>query len=154
MDATQIEGLIALFERSTLTELEYTEADSRLHLVRGKPVAPAASPTVPAPVCTVLAEPAPAPARSDMVAPQQWKIVAGLTGTFFTSPAPDEPAFINIGESIREGQTVGIIEAMKMLNSVESDRDARVVSIEVENGSLVEAGTVLVVLEPIASANV
>ncbi len=70
-------------------------------------------------------------------------IVAGLTGTFYRSPSPEAPPFVEVGDLVEEGQTIGLLEAMKMLTPVEADRAGRITAIGAENGALVTRGTVL-----------
>lgn len=70
-------------------------------------------------------------------------IVAGLTGTFYRSPSPEAPPFVEVGDFVEEGQTIGLLEAMKMLTPVEADRAGRIAAIGAENGALVTRGTVL-----------
>jgi biotin carboxyl carrier protein len=70
-------------------------------------------------------------------------IVAGLTGTFYRSPSPEAPPFVEVGDLVEEGQTIGLLEAMKMLTPIEADRAGRIAAIGAEDGALVTRGTVL-----------
>ena len=75
-------------------------------------------------------------------------IVAGLTGTFYRAPSPDAPLFVEIGDRVEEGQTIGLLEAMKMLNPIEADRAGRVIQILADDGALVTRGAPLIRLAP------
>jgi acetyl-CoA carboxylase biotin carboxyl carrier protein len=132
MDDALVDRLIALLHDSDLQEIEFEEGDIHIHLVKDGTVRPATSA---------------APARAsapEPVSPQSHSIVAGLTGTFYRSSSPDVPPFAEIGDRVEEGQTIGLLEAMKMLNPIEADRAGRVVSIAAEDGALVTRGGVLV----------
>ncbi|MGO3986527.1 biotin/lipoyl-containing protein [Pseudomonas sp. SAS7] len=137
MDKPLVERLVSLFENSALSEIEYSADGTRIRLVK------ASGQTVPEqPRLTEAQPPMPTPTRQS-----SWTIDAGLTGIFYRAPSPDEPTFVDVGTVIEEGQQVGIIEAMKMLNVLESERSGRVVRILVEDGASVEAGTPLFELQ-------
>ncbi len=146
MDWDLIERLIGLVERSRVTDLECTVAGTRVRIERHAG-AGAASVSVTAgrvepaksPAETPPARPAPEPPAAHTVA-------AGLFGTFYRSPAPGQPPFVSEGDAVEEGQTLAILEAMKMLNPVEADRAGRISRILVEDGVAVEAGTPLFIL--------
>lgn len=144
MDKPLVERLVSLLENSALSEIEYSSDGTRIRLVKASDQVGSEQPRLPeaqAPVAT--------PSRQS-----NWTIDAGLTGVFYRSPSPDEPAFVDIGTVVQEGQQVGIIEAMKMLNVLENERSGRVVRILVEDGASVEAGTPLFELEPVEDSNV
>ncbi|PYB78886.1 biotin carboxyl carrier domain-containing protein [Pseudomonas sp. LB-090624] len=133
MDKHLVERLVSLIENSALSEIEYSAGGTRIRLVRESGQ-------------TVPMQPRPPEAQSSMATTTRqssWTIDAGLPGIFYRAPSPDESAFVDVGTAIEEGQQVGIIEAMKMLNVLESDRSGRVVRILVEDGASVEAGTPL-----------
>ncbi len=140
MNQVFIEGLLDLFERSALAELEYSEGDSRIRLVKHPSASPAPQPSAPVP-----ARPA-APSSQAPEAALQHVIRAGLAGLFFRRPAPDRPAFVSVGDLVEEGQTLGILEAMKTLNPIEADRAGRIAEIKPEDGASVEPGAPLFVL--------
>lgn len=134
MDDALLDRLVALLHDTGLREIDYEEGDIHIRLVKDgdggiRPSAPAAP---------VLA------ATPDPVASQGHAIVAGLTGTFYRAPSPDAPPFLEIGDRVEEGQTIGLLEAMKMLNPVEADRAGIVTAITAENGALVTRGAVLI----------
>lgn len=105
--------------------------------------APAAAPAAPAPAPKPAAAPAPAaPAPVDGV-----EIASPMAGTFYRAPAPGEPAFVNEGDKVTAGQTIGIIEAMKLMNEIEAEVSGTVVKIVAENGKPVTPGQALVVIK-------
>lgn len=144
MEKPLVERLVSLLENSALSEIEYSAAGTRIRLVKES--------------CqTMPMQPRPPEAQSSMATPTRqssWTIDAGLTGIFYRAPSPDESAFVDVGNAIEEGQQVGIIEAMKMLNVLESDRSGRVVRILVEDGASVEAGTPLFELQSMEDTHV
>ncbi|WP_426935572.1 acetyl-CoA carboxylase biotin carboxyl carrier protein [Pseudomonas fulva] len=143
MDKPLVERLVSLLENGALSEIEYSAGGTRIRLVKAS-----------APVLTdQLWLPKAAPAASPR--PQSsWTIDAGLTGVFYRAPSPDETAFVEVGTVIREGQQVGIIEAMKMLNVLESQRGGRVVRILADDGASIEAGMPLFELQPLEDNHV
>lgn len=133
MDDALLSRLTTLLHDSGLKEIEFEEGDIHIHLVKDggigvKPRKPRAA-TVSAP---------PEPMRGG-----DHNIIAGLTGTFYRSPSPDVSPFVEIGDRIEEGQTIGLLEAMKMLSPIEADRAGIVVAIAAENGTLVTRGSLL-----------
>lgn len=136
MDDTLVDRLVALLHDSSLQEIEFEEGDIHIQLVKDGAVRPATQ-----------AVPARASA-SEPVSPQSHSIVAGLTGTFYRSSSPNVPPFVEIGDRVEEGQTIGLLEAMKMLNPIEADRAGRIVSIAADNGALVMRGATLFRLAP------
>lgn len=141
-----IEQLIKLAERFSVAELEYAEGSSRVRfslLVEGQALSPVtiASPQAAVAPSTASVQPAAAP-DSDTRA-----LTSSLSGVFYRSQAPGEPAFVQVGDVVTEGQTLAIIEAMKMLNPIEADRGGRVSAILYQDGDLVESGAPLFMLE-------
>ncbi len=143
MDLALIERLIDIFERSSLAELDYAEGGARLRLARdtGASAAPAPRPAAAA------AAPA-ASSASEPPAAAEHLLTAGIFGTFFRAPGPGQAPFVSEGDAVREGQTLAILEAMKVLNPVEADRAGRVARILAEDGATVEVGTPLFALAP------
>ncbi len=144
MDLALIERLIDIFERSSLAELDYAEGGARLRLARAAQD-PAAAAPAPRPEAAAPAVPAPPAHRSE---PAEHVLGAGIFGTFFRAPGPGQAPFVSEGDTVREGQTLAILEAMKVLNPVEADRAGRVARILAEDGATVEAGTPLFALAP------
>lgn len=140
MDPALVSHIVALFEASTLTELSFDHQGTRLHLSRNAP-APVDHPTHGLPtdgIPTFGLAPAPAPHL----------IRAGLAGTFFHRPAPDQPPFVQAGDLVAEGQTLALIEAMKMLLPVEADRPGRIADILLPDAAPTQPGTPLFRIDP------
>ena len=144
MDLRKIKKLIDLLEESNLAELEIKEGEEVVRLSRvPKNAAPAApAPAAPAPVA-IAAAPAPVAAAAE-TAPAASALPAGhvvkapMVGTFYASATPGTPAFAKVGQQVKAGETLGIIEAMKMFNQIEADVAGTVQAILVENGQPVE----------------
>jgi acetyl-CoA carboxylase biotin carboxyl carrier protein len=143
MDLRKIKKLIDLLEESNLAELEIKEGEEVVRLSRvpkntapvaAAPVAVAAAPVpVAAPATAAVAE---APAASAL--PAGHVVKAPMVGTFYASATPGTPAFVKVGQQVKAGETLGIIEAMKMFNQIEADVAGTVQAILVENGQPVE----------------
>ncbi|MFZ9147502.1 MAG: acetyl-CoA carboxylase biotin carboxyl carrier protein [Vulcanococcus sp.] len=155
LDHNQLRDLIALLGESDIQELKLEGDDFRLELRRNLPgvqpqvvmqaapaVAPVAAPAVAAAAPSAAPPAAPA-VRGDLV-----EITAPMVATFYRSPAPGEAAFVELGSRINVGQTVCILEAMKLMNELESEVSGEVVEILVENGTPVEFGQVLMRVKP------
>ncbi|MEX1323270.1 MAG: acetyl-CoA carboxylase biotin carboxyl carrier protein [Synechococcaceae cyanobacterium] len=160
LDHDQLRGLLALLGDSDIQEFKLEGDDFRLEVRRNLPgpipappvhLQAAMAPPVPAPQAqpSAMAEmpsvppPAAAASRSDLL-----EITAPMVATFYSAPAPGEPAFVELGSRIREGQTVCILEAMKLMNELEAEVSGEVVEILVENGTPVEFGQVLMRVKP------
>jgi len=149
MDLRKLKKLIDLVQESGIAELEITEGEEKVKIVKGGHVSVSAA----APVQVVAAaEPratatvAPAPA-ADAPAGQEGHVVkAPMVGTFYRSPSPDAKAFVEVGQAVKEGDTICIIEAMKLMNEIEADAGGTVKAILVENGQPVEYGQPLFIL--------
>ncbi|HVV95502.1 MAG TPA: acetyl-CoA carboxylase biotin carboxyl carrier protein [Rhodanobacteraceae bacterium] len=145
MDLRKIKKLIDLLEESNLAELEIKEGEETVRLSRipkGVAVAMPAAAPMPQPV---RAEPAPPSAPSPASAPaaetsmpEGHVVTAPMVGTFYASSNPETPAFVKIGQKVKIGDTLGIIEAMKMFNQIEADVAGTVLAVLVENGQPVE----------------
>jgi acetyl-CoA carboxylase biotin carboxyl carrier protein len=155
MDLRKLKTLIDLVQQSGIAELEITEGEEKVRISRGAPTAPAqlAAPTiyVPAQAALVGTEPPPAAvAPGEQAAapaePEGHTIKSPMVGTFYRSSAPGAKPFVDVGQAVKAGETVCIIEAMKLLNEIEADQDGIVKEILVENGEPVEYGQPLVVL--------
>ena len=147
MDLRKLKKLIDLVQESGIAELEITEGEERVRINRGgfQPAShpaqaqPAAPPAAPAP------RPASAPAGADDR--QEGHVVkAPMVGTFYRTPSPDAKPFVEPGQSIKQGETICIIEAMKLMNEIESDATGVVKAILVENGQPVEYGQPLFII--------
>jgi len=141
VDRDLVRTLAALLQETGLTEIEYAVGDRRIRVVRGIPAVAAAS------LAIADTRPAPAPAGATVASELAGAIKAPMVGTVYLQPQPDAAPFIKIGDTVREGQTLLIIEAMKVMNQIPSPRSGRVAQILVDDGAPVEYGQPLVVLE-------
>jgi acetyl-CoA carboxylase biotin carboxyl carrier protein len=153
MDIRKVKKLIELLEESGISEIEIAEGEESVRISRypkpGAAVAPAvqAAPAgAPAPAAAPATGSAiPAAPAASAVRGQQ--VTAPMVGTFYSGPAPGAKPFVEIGTEVKPGDTLCVIEAMKMMNQIESEFAGRIVSILVENGSPVEFGQTLFVIE-------
>ena len=158
LDHDQLHKLLDALGESDIQEFRLEGDDFRLEVRRNLPVTAVAAPVVsvaqaaaPVPVVDVpvqgesapAAPPAAAGSRSDLV-----DVTAPMVGTFYTAPAPGEPPFVEIGNRINAGQTICILEAMKLMNELEAEVSGEVVEILVDNGTPVEFGQVLMRVKP------
>jgi acetyl-CoA carboxylase biotin carboxyl carrier protein len=154
MDLRKLKTLIDLVSESGISELEVTEGEGKVRIVKNAPpvyVQPSASYApqyaAPAPLPGAAPEaPAAAPATPAAVAPQGHVVTSPMVGTFYRAPSPGAEPFVQVGDTVKEGQTICIIEAMKLLNEIESDKSGVVKEILVENGQAVEYGQPLFVV--------
>jgi acetyl-CoA carboxylase biotin carboxyl carrier protein len=155
MDLRKLKKLIDLVQESGIAELEITEGEEKVKIVKGGVVSVSASPAAPAPVAVApasaaaVAAPAAATAgaSAEPAGGQEGHLVkAPMVGTFYRSPSPDAKAFVEVGQPIKEGQTICIIEAMKLMNEIEADASGTVKAILVENGQPVEYGQPLFII--------
>lgn len=152
MDIRKVKKLIELLEESGIAEIEITEGEESVRISRYN--APAAAPaqmmvSAPAPA-QVAAAPAAAPAAtspSGKEIPAGHQVKSPMVGTFYRSSAPGAKPFVEVGSQVKEGETVCIIEAMKILNEIEADKSGTVTQILCENGQAVEYGQPLFVIE-------
>ncbi|MEN9887749.1 MAG: Biotin carboxyl carrier protein of acetyl-CoA carboxylase [Pseudomonadota bacterium] len=152
MDLRKLKTLIDLVSDSNVSELEITEAEGKVRIVKSAPAAPVATvmaapalAAAPAPVATVAAPvvaPAAAPAE-----PTGHIVKSPMVGTFYRASSPGAKAFVEVGQSVKEGEAICIVEAMKILNEIEADKSGTVTQILVENGQAVEYGQPLFVIE-------
>jgi acetyl-CoA carboxylase biotin carboxyl carrier protein len=155
MDLRKLKTLIDLVAESDIAELEVTEGESKVRIVKssGAPqnqvvmMQPQAAPQT-----VVAAQPAAAPSVSAAAAPAAAPEITGhvvkspMVGTFYRSSAPGSPPFVDVGSSVKEGDTLCIIEAMKLLNEIDADASGVIKQILVENGQPVEFGQPLFVI--------
>jgi acetyl-CoA carboxylase biotin carboxyl carrier protein len=155
MDIRKVKKLIELLEESGISEIEISEGEESVRISRyPKPgaiaVAPAVqpAPVVGAPSATAAAAPGSVPPAAPAASPVRGQqVTAPMVGTFYSGPAPGAKPFVEIGTEVKPGDTLCVIEAMKMMNQIESEFTGRIVSILVENGSPVEFGQTLFVIE-------
>lgn len=153
MDLRKLKTLIDLVAESGIAELEITEGEGKVRIVKSGPAAPAYLPPQPWPQPQpVVAEAAPAAPAAAAAAPEAAPVSSGhvvkapMVGTFYRAPNPGASPFTDVGQSVKEGDTLCIIEAMKLLNEIESDFAGTVKEILVENGQPVEYGQPLFVI--------
>lgn len=151
MDLRKLKTLIDLVSESNVSELEITEAEGKVRIVKGGPAPvqamyqpmPAAAPA-PALAPTAAAPAAPAAAPE---APKGHTVKSPMVGTFYRASSPGAKSFVEVGSQVKEGETVCIIEAMKILNEIEADKAGTITQILCENGQAVEYGQPLFVIE-------
>jgi len=154
MDLRKLKTLIDLVSESNVSELEITEAEGKFRIVKSAGVAMAspvamAAPMAAAPVMMAaapVAAPAAAPAEAP-AAPSGHTVKSPMVGTFYRSSSPGAAPFIQIGSVVKEGDTLCIVEAMKILNEIESDKAGTVTQILCENGQAVEYGQPMFIIE-------
>ncbi|NYE25705.1 acetyl-CoA carboxylase biotin carboxyl carrier protein [Pigmentiphaga litoralis] len=152
MDLRKLKTLIDLVAESGIAELEITEGEGKVRIVKfaqgGQvgvmsgvqpyPVAPQAAPPAAAPAAEAAPVPAPAPTGHAVKSP--------MVGTFYRAPNPGSPVFVEVGQTVKEGDPLCIIEAMKLLNEIEADKSGVIKEILVENGQPVEYGQPLFII--------
>ncbi|SFF54271.1 acetyl-CoA carboxylase biotin carboxyl carrier protein [Duganella sp. CF458] len=150
MDLRKLKTLIDLVAESDIAELEVTEGESKVRIVKSGGLAPnqvvmmpPQAPTHYAPVAAPVAAPAAAPAAAE---PTGHVVKSPMVGTFYRASAPGNPAFVEVGATVKEGDTLCIIEAMKLLNEIDADKSGTITQILVENGQPVEFGQPLFVI--------
>ena len=156
MDLRKLKTLIDLVSESNISELEITEADGKVRIVKsdGQPVVAAmpmmqaAPQMVAAPVAAAPAAAAPVPAAAPAPAAETGHIVKSpMVGTFYRASSPNAKPFAEVGQQVKEGDPICIIEAMKIMNEIEADKAGTITKILIENGQPVEFGQSLIVIE-------
>src|SRR5699024_3573145 len=139
MDLEKIEGLVKIIENSSLTEFTIKEGDLKITMSKldNPPVGAAGVPVGPAPAPAPAPEAAPAEAETE---DEKLFITSPIVGTFYSAPAPDAPAFVKVGDQVKNGQTVCILEAMKLMNEIQSEFDCEIEAVLVSNEQKVEYG--------------
>jgi acetyl-CoA carboxylase biotin carboxyl carrier protein len=152
MDLRKLKTLIDLVAESGVSELEVTEGEDKVRIVKNPaPIAApaqqfyAAAPAAPAPTPNSAAAAAPI-AEAASAEPTGHAVKSPMVGTFYRSPTPGADSFVKIGDIVKEGQTLCIIEAMKLLNEIESDKSGVVKEILCENGQGIEFGQALFII--------
>jgi acetyl-CoA carboxylase biotin carboxyl carrier protein len=150
MDLRKLKKLIDLVQESGIAELEITEGEEKVKIVKGGAVSvapgPVTAPVAPERPSAAPSPPAAAAAAAQPAAPEGHMVKAPMVGTFYRSASPDAKPFVEVGQAVKEGDTVCIIEAMKLMNEIEADASGVVKAILVENGQPVEYGQPLLVL--------
>ncbi|XKE44073.1 acetyl-CoA carboxylase biotin carboxyl carrier protein [Halomonas organivorans] len=155
MDIRKVKKLIELLEESNISEIEIQEGEESVRISRHPngaaypqaptPAWPAQAPAQPAAAPQPAAEPA-APVADQAPGYQGHEVLSPMVGTFYRAPAPGAKPFAEVGQSVKKGETICIVEAMKMMNQIEADRDGVIEAILVEDGEPVEFEQPLVVL--------
>jgi acetyl-CoA carboxylase biotin carboxyl carrier protein len=145
MDIRKVNKLIELLEESNIGEIEIKEGEESVRISRQgtapAPMAyapPAAPVAAPAPVASASAPEAPAQESAPPAPATDNAVLSPMVGTFYRAPGPDAAAFVEVGQTVRVGDVLCIVEAMKMMNQIEADRAGTVTAIHVENGQAVE----------------
>ena len=156
MDLRKLKKLIDLVQESGIAEIEITEGEEKVRILKGggasvqtfaPSVAHASVPAAPVAPAAAPAAPAPAPAAPETPAAQDGHVFKSpMVGTFYRAPSPDAKAFVEVGQAVKEGETICIIEAMKLMNEIEADKAGVVKAILVENGQPVEYGQPLFII--------
>jgi acetyl-CoA carboxylase biotin carboxyl carrier protein len=152
MDIRKVKKLIEMLEESSLAEIEINEGEESIRISRASSVAPqapvgyapAAMPAAAAPAPTPTAAPA---AEEESAIPSGHAVTSPMVGTFYRAPSPGATPFVEVGQTVSAGDTLCIIEAMKMLNEIEADKSGVVKAVLKENGQPVEYGEPLFIIE-------
>ena len=151
MDLRKLKTLIDLVSDSNVSELEITEAEGKVRIVKGAINAPVQQQYIPAQQMMVPATmpPAPAPEPAPVPVPVSTEhiVKSPMVGTFYRSASPGAKAFVEVGDNIKQGETVCLVEAMKILNEIEADKSGTILKILCDNGQAVEYGQPLFVIE-------
>jgi acetyl-CoA carboxylase biotin carboxyl carrier protein len=156
MDLRKLKTLIDLVAESSISELEITEGEGKVRIVKGPIPMPQGYMQAPMPMQPMPMQPAPAPAPVAAATPVAEPpppadtghiVKSPMVGTFYRSANPNSPPFAEVGTQVKEGQTLCIVEAMKLMNEIESDKAGTVKVVLVENGQPVEYGQPLFVIE-------
>jgi len=154
MDLRKLKTLIDLVSESNISELEITEADGKVRIVKSDPAAAVAQPVYAAAPAPMVAAAAPAAAAPAAAAPAPAAPVetghvvkSPMVGTFYRASSPNAKPFADVGQQIKEGEAICIIEAMKIMNEIEADKSGTITKILCENGQAVEFGQPLFVIE-------
>ena len=153
MDLRKLKTLIDLVSESNISELEITEADGKVRIVKADPhavshpvyqgLAPASQAVAPAPAAVSASVPQPAVVEVD---PGR-AIKSPMVGTFYRAASPGSKPFVEVGQTVKEGEAVCVIEAMKIMNEIEADFSGTITKVLVENGQAVEFGQTLFIVE-------
>ena len=155
MDLRKLKTLIDLVSESNISELEITEADGKVRIVKSDPAAALVQAPQYLPAQMVAAAPqgvpvaaAPAAAAPAAAAPETGHpIKSPMVGTFYRAASPGAKAFVEVGDAIKEGEPICIIEAMKIMNEIEADKSGTITKVLCENGQAVEFGQPLFIIE-------
>lgn len=152
MDIRKVKKLIELLDESGIAEIEITEGEESVRISRY--AASVAAPQVlpqplqaPAPAAPTAPAAAPVAAPAAEIEEDGYAVTAPMVGTYYSSPSPGAPTFVQVGDRVNEGDTLCIVEAMKMMNQIEAEVSGTIKSIRVQNGDPVEYGQILLVID-------
>ncbi len=155
MDRRKVKKLIELLEESGIAEIEIHEGEESVRISRGSTIAVPQTtlnaPQAPMPVVQAtesIKSPVADSTSSDDQFGEGHVITAPMVGIFYSSPSPDEPAFVSKGQTIKIGEVICIIEAMKIMNQIEADAEGKLLRVLVENGEAIEYGQPLFLIDP------
>lgn len=143
MEFKEILELIDKLDSSSLTEIRVKNGEDLLHLKKGGDVQYVAASVPAAPAAAAPAAPAPladSGASAPVAASDTETVNSPIVGTFYSSPSPDSPSYVEVGKTVKAGDTICIIEAMKVMNQLEAEFDMEIVNVLVENGTMLEYG--------------
>jgi acetyl-CoA carboxylase biotin carboxyl carrier protein len=152
MDIRKVKKLIELLDESGIAEIEITEGEESVRISRySQNAPPVVAAPAPAPIAAPAAAPA-APAAAPVTAPAEpeetgFQVTAPMVGTFYASSSPGSAPYVQVGDRVNEGDTLCILEAMKMMNQIEADVSGKIKSIRIQNGEPVEYGQTLFVID-------
>ncbi|HYV65465.1 MAG TPA: acetyl-CoA carboxylase biotin carboxyl carrier protein [Myxococcales bacterium] len=162
MDVEKLRAILAALQGTEVTRLDWTNGQERLTLRMGHPPAPVtavhAVPAAPAPAALptpphvtpiVPLTPVPAPAAAPAARDNTFTVNSPFVGTFYRAASPDNPPFADVGQVVKKGQVLCIVEAMKLMNEIEAEQPGRLVEVLIQNGSPVEYGEPLFRFEPV-----
>ena len=149
MDIRKVKKLIELLDESGIAEIEITEGEESVRISRYSPNAPAPAPVAyAAPAAAPIAAPAAAPQAAEAEPEDEGFLVAApMVGSFYAASSPGAAPYVQVGDRVSEGDTLCIIEAMKMMNQIDADVSGVIKSIRVQNGEAVEYGQTLIVID-------
>jgi len=152
VDITQIRKLMRLIEHTDVTEIEVTEGDQTVRISRRSPASDAQHFVMPQAPVVSAAAPAVAPPAATPAAPEEQlhTVVSPMVGTFYRAPSPEAEPFVSEGSKVKKGDTLCVIEAMKLMNEIEAEYDGVVEQILVENATPLEYGQPMFVITPSA----
>ena len=157
MDIRKVKKLIELLDDSGIAEIEITEGEDSVRISRYAASVPVAAAPVAAPAPSSAATPAPpssespSPSTAEVQEEDGFEVTAPMVGTFYAASSPGAAPYVQVGDRVSEGDTLCIIEAMKMMNQIEADVSGVIKSIRIQNGEPVEYGQVLFVIDQRAS---
>ena len=151
MDLRKLKTLIDLVSESNISELEITEADGKVRIVKADPTAVAAPVYAAAPAAPVVMAAPAAPAAAPVAAAEPVEtghvVKSPMVGTFYRASSPNAKPFADVGQTVKEGEAICIIEAMKIMNEIEADKSGTITKVLCENGQAVEFGQPLFIIE-------